>query len=39
MWVLTVGLRVVLDLWDCYISKSTLMIRIEAGEQEGSRKD
>lgn len=39
MWVLTVGLRVVLDLWDCYISKSTLMISIEAGEQEGSAKD
>lgn len=24
MWVLTVGLRVVRDFWDCYISKRTL---------------
>lgn len=39
MWVLTVGLRVLLDLWDCYISKSTLIVSIEAGKQEGSRKD
>lgn len=39
MWVLTVGLRVVLDLWDYYISKSTLMVSIEEGKQEGSRKD
>lgn len=40
MWVFTVGLRLVLDLWDCYICKRTLMVSTDAEgqkKQEGDR--